>query len=136
MSDRHPDHGRAARLTADAAFYSGLKKIISLDEKSMEQERWRPKQILHYIQDYQLKADIVFDISDVMDKKLEIIKCFNSQFYNPDSNEPDSPISGKDFFEVIRSKNKTFGRSINVDYAEGFNTNGPVSLKDLMAVLP
>ncbi len=135
LSDRHPDHGRSAKLVADAVFYSGLQKIKSLDSNLLEQERWRPKQILHYIQDHQLEADIIFDISDVMEKKLEIIQCFSSQFYNPLSKEYDSPISGKDFFDVIKAKNKTSGRSIAVDFAEGFNTNGPIRLKDLIATL-
>lgn len=132
LSDRHPDHGRAAKLIEDAVFYSGLQKIESLDENSMEQKRWRPKQILHYIQDHQLTADIIFNISDVIEKKLEIIRCFKSQFFNPLSSEPDSPISGEDFFEVIKSKNRTYGRSMGVEYAEGFNIDGPVALNDLL----
>lgn len=135
LSDRHPDHGRSAKLVADAVFYSGLKKIASFDLDLNEQERWRPMQILHYIQDHQLEADVLFDISRFIERKLEIIQCFSSQFYNPLSNEPDSPISGKDFFDVIKAKNKTFGRAISVDYAEGFNTNGPIQLKDFIETL-
>ena len=83
-----------------------------------------------------MEADVIFDISDVIEKKLELIKYFKSQFYNPLSPEPDSPISGKNFYEVIKAKNKTFGRIINVDYAEGFNSNGPIHLKDFFALLP
>lgn len=132
LSDRHPDHGRAAKLIADAAFYSGLQKISTQDENSNEQERWRPKQILHYIQDHQLAADVIIDISSVMEMKLKLVQCFKSQFYNPDSPEPNSPISGKDFFDVIKAKNKTYGRPAGVEYAEGFNVEGPVLLKDLM----
>jgi bacillithiol biosynthesis deacetylase BshB1 len=135
ISDRHPDHGRSSSLVSDAAFYSGLQKIISFDAEGNEQNRWRPSQIFFYIQDHQLEPDIIFDISDVIDKKLQLIQCFNSQFYNPDSAEPDSPISGKDFFEVIKAKNKTFGRAINVQYAEGFNTRGPIHLKNLVEPL-
>jgi bacillithiol biosynthesis deacetylase BshB1 len=133
LSDRHPDHGRAAKLIADAVFYSGLQKITTFDIDMNEQERWRPSQILHYIQDHQLEAEVIFDISQFMEKKLQIIQCFSSQFYNPFSNEPNSPISGKDFFDVIKAKNKTFGRSISVDYAEGFNTNGAIQIKDFIA---
>jgi bacillithiol biosynthesis deacetylase BshB1 len=135
ISDRHPDHGRAAKIIADAIFYSGLQKIETDSDNLPENNRWRPKHILHYIQDHQLNADILFDISNVIDKKLELIRCFKSQFYNPDSPEPDSPISGKDFFEVIKAKNKTYGRSIGVEYAEGFNISGPIEFNDLITQL-
>lgn len=132
VDDRHPDHGRAAKLIADAAFYSGLQKIQSVDDKLIEQERWRPKHIFHYIQDYQLKANITVDISKMMDKKLELIKCFKSQFYNPSSNEADSPISGIDFFEEIKAKHRIYGRLMGVDFAEGFTSRIPVPIIDLM----
>ncbi|MBL7820311.1 MAG: bacillithiol biosynthesis deacetylase BshB1 [Saprospiraceae bacterium] len=132
LSDRHPDHGRAAKLTADALFYSGLQKIVTLDSNGESQIRWRPEKLLHYIQDHQLKADIVFDITDYMDQKIEIIKCFKSQFYDPNSKELNSPISGEDFFEYLKAKAKIYGRSIQVRYAEGFNTTGPYEVKDLM----
>lgn len=135
ISDRHPDHGRAAKLVEEASFYSGLLKIQTLDDFDNAQERWRPKRILHYIQDHQLAAHIVCDISDVIEEKIKIISCYKSQFYDPDSQEPDSPISGKDFLEVIRAKNKTFGREIHVNYAEGFNINGPVNITNLFTQL-
>ena len=79
-----------------------------------------------------MKADIVFDITDYMDQKIEIIKCFKSQFYDPNSKELNSPISGEDFFEYLKAKAKIYGRSIQVRYAEGFNTTGPYEVKDLM----
>ncbi len=132
ISDRHPDHGRAAKLIADAVFYSGLQKIETLDSNSIHQSRWRTNKVLHYIQDYQLKPHILMDISEVMERKLAIIQCFKSQFFDPNSNEADSPISGKDFFEVIRSNHRVFGRLINVAYAEGFNTVTPWEVKNLI----
>lgn len=132
LSDRHPDHGRAAKLTADALFYSGLQKIETFDVTGAPQNRWRPNNLFHYIQDHQLNADIAFDITDYLDKKIEIIKCFGSQFYNPNSMELDSPISGQDFFELLKAKAMIYGRSIHATYAEGFNTAGPFQVKDLV----
>ncbi|MFZ1424212.1 MAG: bacillithiol biosynthesis deacetylase BshB1 [Saprospiraceae bacterium] len=135
ISDRHPDHGRAAKLVSDAIFYAGLEKIITIDQHGKNQIKWRPKHVLHYVQDHQLEADIICDISSVMNEKLEIIQCFKSQFYDPNSTEPVSPISGKDFFDVIKAKNKTYGRSMNVEYAEAFNFNGPIPLNNLIESL-
>lgn len=132
LSDRHPDHGRAAKLIADALFYSGLQKIETFDMNGTPQNRWRPNNLYHYIQDHQLNADIAFDITEFMDQKIALIKCFGSQFYDPNSKELDSPISGQDFFELLKAKAKIYGRSIHVEYAEGFNTTGPYQVKDFL----
>lgn len=135
LSDRHPDHERSAKLVADALFYSGLQKIETRNEQEQVQDRWRPKQVLHYIQDHQLTADIICDISDVIEEKINLIKCFSSQFYSPDSNELDTPISGQSFFELIKSKCRIYGRLMNVDFAEAFNCSGPIALDDLVRSL-
>ena len=129
-SDRHPDHGRAGKLVEEACYYAGLEKIKT-EISGVEQEAYRPDLVLHYIQDYHIEPDILFDISDFERKKLELIKCFSSQFYNPDSMEPDTPISGEHFFDAIIGRLATYGRSIGVNYAEGFNINRRFGVNDL-----
>ncbi len=133
VADRHPDHTRAAQLVAEACFYSGLRRIeTTLNGES--QNSWRPKVIYHYIQDRHLKPDFVIDVTEFVDKKMEAIKAFKSQFYNPDSKEPESPISVKNFLEVVTSKMSIFGRDAGYVYAEGFTvarTMGVVNLFDL-----
>lgn len=134
-SDRHPDHGRAAKLISDACFYSGLIKIETFDTQNGElQEPWRPRLVLHYIQDYYLKPDFVFDISNYIERKIELVKVFSSQFYDPNSTEPESPISGKDFFDFIKSRGKDFGRPAGYAYAEGFQVNKTFGVKDVFAL--
>lgn len=130
LSDRHPDHGRSAKLVADAAFMSGLVAIPS-QWQGIEQERWRPATVLHYVQDYFREPDIVVDITAYMDKKIEVIRQFKSQFYDPNSTEPSSPISGKEFLDFIRSKAMVFGRFLQVDYAEAFEATRPIGIKDI-----
>jgi bacillithiol biosynthesis deacetylase BshB1 len=119
ISDRHPDHGRAAKLIADACFYSGLAKMETAFEKK-EQKPWRPKSVYHFIQDNYIHPDFVVDVSDFIEIKHKAIMAFASQFYNPNSKEPETPISGKDFLEAINSKMSVWGRAINTKYAEGF----------------
>ncbi|BDS10224.1 bacillithiol biosynthesis deacetylase BshB1 [Aureispira anguillae] len=119
ISDRHPDHGRAAKLTADACFYAGLRRIETEWEEEA-QEAWRPKAVYHYIQDHNLKPDFVVDISPYMDRKIEIIQAYKSQFYDPNSKEPKTPISGMDFLESIKGKNAMYGRPAGFAYGEGF----------------
>lgn len=130
IQDRHPDHGRAAKLTADACFYSGLAKIETYHDKKA-QMCWRPKAVYHYIQDNFIEPDFVIDISEHMDKKMESIMAFSSQFYNPNSKEPETPISSKNFMKHVKSRARQFARAINVDYAEGFTANRYIGIDNL-----
>jgi bacillithiol biosynthesis deacetylase BshB1 len=134
VSDRHPDHGRAAKLATDSCFYSGLVKIETLGDNNKLQAVWRPKAVYHYIQDQFIHPDFVIDITPFMDKKMESILAYSSQFYDPNSNEPETPISNKNFMEIVKAKSNMLGRAIGCDYAEGFTVNrypGVESLFDL-----
>ncbi len=130
IEDRHPDHGRAAKLISQACFLSGLLKIKT-EFGGSPQEHWRPKVVYHYIQDYNLKPDFLVDITPYIDKKMELIMAFSSQFYNPKSTEAPSPISGKDFLDYIAAKARTLGRVIGAEYAEGFTVNRTIGVDDL-----
>jgi bacillithiol biosynthesis deacetylase BshB1 len=130
LSDRHPDHGRSGKLEADACFYSGLVKIETSQGKK-KQQAWRPKAVYHYIQDNYLHPDFVIDITKFMDKKMEAIMAFESQFYDPNSKEPMTAISGPDFFEQVKAKNSIYGRMIGVRYAEGFVADRTIGVKSL-----
>lgn len=134
IHDRHPDHGRAAKMVADACFYSGLAKIQTyLNE--INQEAWRPQFVYHYIQDYNLKPDLVVDISAFMEEKLALVKTFKSQFYLPSEiayrEEKETPISGADFLEFLSAKARSYGREAGFNYAEGFTTVRTPGIKDL-----
>lgn len=118
--DRHPDHGRSAQLVEDAGFLSGLRKIITTGERGENQEAWRPKYIFHYIQDRYLQPDFVVDISAVIEKKIESIKAYGTQFYNPHNQEPETYISTPDFLDSIVHRSKMMGKMIGVKHAEGF----------------
>lgn len=132
LDDRHPDHGRAAKIVQDACFYAGLSKIELFDENSITLNAHRPKTLFHYIQDKMLKPDFVVDISDHIEQKIVCIKKFSSQFFVDDNdNGPKTPISGKDFIEYIRAKDKVFGRSTQVEFAEGFNVSRVPEIKNL-----
>lgn len=131
ITDRHPDHGRAAKLVSDACFYSGLVKIETRSDDNSLQNAWRPKMVYHYIQDRYLKPDFVVDITPYMDKKMESILAFSSQFFDPNSAEPETPISSKNFMENIKAKATIFGRDINCNYAEGFTVERTMGVENL-----
>ena len=137
LSDRHPDHGRAARLTTDSCFLSGLIKVETKNEQGIVQEPWRPKYVFHYIQDRYREPDFVIDITSVFDQRMEAIKAYTTQFYNPD-NEDDGPqtyISTSAFIESVVARARMIGKKIGVAYGEGFNTEKRLGIKNLDAFI-
>ncbi len=132
--DRHPDHGRAASLVADAAFLSGLAKIKT-SHNGIDQEAWRPTQVFHYIQSRNLTPNFVVDITAHMDKKMESILAHSSQFYDPNSKEPETFISGTAFLEFVKGRAKELGQQIGVQYAEGFITKKLLGIGSLDAII-
>ncbi len=132
--DRHPDHGRSAQLVTDASFLSGLKKIITFSDGE-EQEAWRPKYVLNYIQDRYLKPDFVVDISDVFERKLEAIKAFKTQFFSPGIDGPQTYISTPDFLDSVVYRYKMFGKMIGVKYAEGFISSKTIGISNFNALI-
>ena len=133
--DRHPDHGKAAKLIVEACFLSGLIKIQTQDENGNIQPKWRPKVVYHYIQDFALKPDFVVDITPFINKKFEVIKAFRSQFHVPEATEYKqelkSPISGKDFMEYLRGRAISHGRPAGFEYGEGFIVNRTIGVQNL-----
>lgn len=134
LGDRHPDHARGASFTARACFLSGLIKVET-ERDGQRQDPWRPDAIYHYIQDQQREPDVVCDITDHFEKKMACIMCFSSQFYDPESEEPESPISGKDFMDYISAKARIFGRYINAELAEGFEVTRPIGSEDFLKLI-
>ncbi|MAO02000.1 MAG: bacillithiol biosynthesis deacetylase BshB1 [Flavobacteriales bacterium] len=114
LSDRHPDHPRSSQLTIDACFLSGLSKI------NTNQEVYRPEAIYHYIQFNSITPDFVVDITNQIDKKIEAVKCYASQFYNPNSNEKETIISTKSFLDSVKYRAEDLGRQTKCMYAEAF----------------
>ncbi len=134
IEDRHIDHGKGASLVSDSCFLSGLKRIETVLDGEI-QEAWRPKLVYHYIQWKDIKPDFVVDITGFMDKKVEAIRAYDSQFYNPNSNETVTPIATQNFLDSIKYRSQDLGRLIGTDFAEGFTVERYVavnSLQDLM----
>ena len=130
LSDRHPDHGRSGKMVAESCFYSGLAKIIT-EWEGKNQMAFRPKAVYHYAQDRVVVPHFVVDISAYMQKKLEVIQCYSSQFYNAASKETETPISGKDFLQLVEGKAKVYGREIGVEFGEAFVSERPLGVNTL-----
>jgi bacillithiol biosynthesis deacetylase BshB1 len=134
IKDRHPDHAKASSLVSEACFLSGLPKIIT-SLNGVSQTSWRPDAIYHYIQDYYIEPNFIVDVSNQIELKLEAIKAFKTQFYDPKSTEPETPISGEDFLKFIKGRARNFGRLIKTEYAEGFTVEVPLKIDDIMKTI-
>jgi bacillithiol biosynthesis deacetylase BshB1 len=130
IEDRHIDHGKGSQLVSDACFLSGLRKIeTQLDGQA--QQAWRPKLVYHYIQWNDIKPDFVVDISGYTDKKVASILAYKSQFHDPNSNEPESPITSKNFLESLNYRTQDLGRLVGVAHAEGFTVERYLAVNSL-----
>jgi bacillithiol biosynthesis deacetylase BshB1 len=119
VDDRHIDHGKGSKLVSDACFLSGLIKIET-EYQGEKQKAWRPKLVYHYMQWKNSIPDFVVDISGFNEKRVLSILAYSSQFYDPNSNEPETVIATKNFLESLSYRAQDLGRIIGVDYAEGF----------------
>jgi len=137
LNDRHPDHGRAGHLIADACFLSGLAKIATKDEQGKAQEKWRPKYILHYLQDWYHEPDILIDISDVFEQRMKAIECYTTQFFNNDTGNdgPQTYISTPDFLDSVIARARMLGKRIGVKFAEGFICEKKIGIRSLDALV-
>ncbi len=140
MECRHPDHGAAARLAAEALYYSGLLKIETAEDDGTPQAPWRPHHALHYMQTLPFAPTFVMDVSDVWDQRIRALQAFKSQFYNPDyqpdPDEPDTFISNKGFFEGVEGRAREYGQQIGAAYGEPLlYRHSPVGVGDLLKIL-
>ena len=133
INDRHPDHGKGSQLVSEACFLSGLRKIETKWNNS-PQKHHRPQAVYHYIQDYYIKPDFVVDVTPFLDRKIAAIQAFKTQFYNPDSKEPTTPISGEDFITFIKARMMEMGRPAGMKFAEGFTAERSVGVENLLGL--
>ena len=130
VDDRHIDHGKGSKLASDACFLSGLQKIETILD-SNHQNPWRPKQVYHYIQWKNLQPDFVIDVTGFMDKKLEAVFAYESQFHKEDANEPETPITSTNFRDSISYRAQDLGRLIGTEHAEGFTVERFVAVDSI-----
>ncbi|MFK7756937.1 MAG: bacillithiol biosynthesis deacetylase BshB1 [Flavobacteriales bacterium] len=134
VSDRHPDHGKGAKLVHEAAFLSGLLKIES-DLGGIKQEHWRPKRVFHYIQDHYIKPDYVVNISGLFDQKMKAIMAYSSQFFSENDQGIKTPISGEDFVKFLKGRARQMGRESGFEMGEGYTVSHPLGGESLFDVI-
>ncbi len=137
LDDRHPDHGRAGHLIADACFLSGLVKVETFDQNGQLQPKWRPKYILHYMQDWYHEPDLIVDISDSFEQRMKAVEAYTTQFHTStsDAGGLQTYISTPDFLESVIGRARLLGKRIGVKYGEGFTCEKKIGISHLDALI-
>jgi bacillithiol biosynthesis deacetylase BshB1 len=133
LDDRHPDHGRAGKLVSDACFLAGLSKVETIGDDGVPQQKWRPKHLLHYIQDRFYEPNLIVDITDVFEVRMEAIKAYATQFHTSSDSAKGTQtyISSPDFLDSLVARCRLMGKRIGVKYAEGFVSHKNIGVKNL-----
>jgi N-acetylglucosamine malate deacetylase 1 len=135
IRDRHPDHGRGASLVSDSCFLAGLSQVETFDRYGNPQAAWRPRAVYHYIQDRYILPDFVMDITAHWEQKLQAIRAFRSQFYDPSNPAPNTHISSPEFLNFLESRAREFGHAIGTTFGEGFCKERYIGVKDLFSLI-
>lgn len=135
VDDRHPDHGRAAQLVIESCFYAGLRQIKTVGKDGQPQAAFRPKYIYHFIQDRSLVPDFVVDVTPYWSGKIDAIRAYKSQFFDPTSKEPESYISGEPFMKFLEARHREYGHMIGTEFGEGFVTKRMIGVSDLFQLI-
>ena len=124
---RHPDHEAASRIVREASYLSGLKKLDT------GQEAHRPFKVLFYQSRFEFSPSFVADISSSHEKKLEAIRCYESQFFSPNKTEHETDetlISRPDFIERIEMRDRQYGTYVGVKFGEPFLSREALRIDD------
>lgn len=130
FAERHPDHVQAHHLCREAWFHAGLRKIeTTLDGE--EQEPWRPHNYFQFMQWQEFEASFVVDISDVYERRLKAIKAHKSQLHDPNSKDPQTILSQKEFLEMLEARARYYGYRIGTQYGEPFYSVELIGIGDI-----
>ena len=130
-ADRHPDHGRAHQLVADAAFYSGLMRRC-------EGTPHRPGAVFSYMQHDPFSPAFIVDVSRVWERKLAALSAYGSQLHQANSvrDEPMTKVASQDYWLAVEGRARHFGQLINATFGEPFWSRLPLAVPDVMQLLP
>ena len=131
--DRHPDHVGVSQIVKEAHFFSGVWKFETRLNGEL-QDPFRPAKHFYFMTSYFFEPGFIMDISNFMKEKMESVRAYSSQFYNPESDEPETYISKKSFVGYLESRAQTFGFLIGKEYGEGFYSEESIEL-DLNGIL-
>lgn len=118
--DRHPDHVQCGKMVEDAVFSAKLRRYMP------EMPSWEVERLYFYFINDVHEPQICVDISGVHDGKMAALRAYRSQFFREEG-EVATAING-DFLDMIRDRDRAFGRRWGCAFAEGFACKQPVAV--------
>ena len=115
-SDRHPDHVGAARVTGSAIHFAALKNAPLIGEPH------RVSQVLHYQGNAPINANVLVDVSSVVDDWQRAVMAHVSQFTGVEVTPTVSPL----VLERRRARMSYWGAFAGVRFAENFESFAPL----------
>jgi bacillithiol biosynthesis deacetylase BshB1 len=129
--DPHPDHAHTSEIVREAAHLAGLAKY----DAGSGQERYRPQAVVHFMFPRTIAPSFIVDISEFADQKIEAIRCYRSQLYDPNSKEPETNISAEDFLRRVEARQRFYGSLIRAEHGEAFFVREALNVADPIALL-
>ena len=130
IDDPHPDHNHISQLVRESARLSSMKRY---DDETGDQKIPVPN-VAHNIFSRRVQPSFVVDVSDFLEAKMDAIRAHSSQFYDPNSSEPETRLTSKTFLDELEARSRYFGSLIGVEAGEPYyvrealNINDPVEL--------
>jgi bacillithiol biosynthesis deacetylase BshB1 len=131
IDDPHPDHDHIAHLVREAARLASMQKY----DGAFGQERIKVPMVAHNIFSQRVVPSFIVDISEFLEEKTAAIRAHASQFYNPDSQEPETRLTSKDFVVELENRSRYFGSLIGTTAGEPFFVREALNVDDPIALL-
>lgn len=127
FNDRHPDHIGASKIVKEAVFFSGLKMFeTKLDGEAQEIHRYN--KLYYYMQTYEFTPSFIVDITEHFKTKMDSVKAYKSQFYNPSEKGEQTFISDPKFIKVVEARARHYGFQIRKEFGEPFFSEEAIEL--------
>jgi bacillithiol biosynthesis deacetylase BshB1 len=131
IDDPHPDHNHIAFLVRESARLASMQKY----DGDFRQEKIKVPIVAHNIFSRRVTASFIVDVSEFLEQKTEAIRAHKSQFYNPESIEPETRLTGKGFIDELENRSRYFGSLIGVMAGEPFFVREALNVEDPIALL-
>lgn len=131
IDDPHPDHHHIAQLVRESARLSSMGKY----DGDYAQDRIPVPIVAHNVFSQRIVPSFVVDISGFLEQKMEAIRAYKSQFYNPDSDEPETRLTSAKFLDELENRSRYFGSLIGTEAGEPFFVREMLNIEDPVALL-
>ncbi len=129
--DPHPDHNHIVQLVREASRHASLRKY----DPETGGERIPAPIVAHIVFSRHVIPTFIVDVTEFADDKMKAIAAHKSQFYDPNSTEPETALTGKTFLDRLRTRMGYYGSLIEAEAGEPFYVREALNVEDPLALL-